>query len=371
MLKLRSLSELTSMIGGSGTRSKTVSSISKMARLDKMMKKMARKDDRNDKWFLAPLCSQKAIGSHKGKPRYSTLGTKRKAEYISDLLFDPICQIMCRGVLEPRVKVELSKISILADFSCIKVHWLASDKDDHVMTEKILQNKTVAMQDLVKELQIMANVPPVRFVKDMSLASVEQVERLLQQADLGPPDEEEEDSCDDEEDKDETTETRLEAPVDIPVTTSLKDIAKRFRSEDTKNLQLNEGLDENVNTQVNSDPTTQVTDITQRFRQDMYGLNHESMTQKLSVLRSGLRKTAYSLEIDPEPEEIQSKVDRKQAREQYAKVLQIQRNQRYSLRKERKKKHILMDYRDENEYMENISQKNSETLGEEWKDDID
>ncbi|XP_033729245.1 putative ribosome-binding factor A, mitochondrial [Pecten maximus] len=344
MLKLRNLSVLTSMV--SGTRSKTVSAVSTITRLDKMMKKMKKKDERSDKWFLTPLSSQKGPKHHTGKARYSTAGTKRKAEHISNLLFGPISQIMCRGVLDSRIKVELSQVSILADFSLIKVHWLASDKDDHILTEGILQKKAVALQDLVKELQIISNVPPVKFVKDMSLASVQEVERLLQQVDLDLLDVATD--SDGETTDSEITETRLEIPEDIPVSTAFKDISKRFSSEDTS-YQVNE--DENTD-MISSHNRIQPTDLTNRFRQDLYGIDHEAMMQKLKTLKSGLRKKTTFYEV--EPEIVQTNIDRKQVREQYAKMLQIQRNQRQILRKERKNKYNVYYGRDGNDDLEDF-----------------
>ncbi|XP_060074546.1 uncharacterized protein LOC132554256 [Ylistrum balloti] len=344
MLKLRILSKLSHTVGGSGTRSKTVPAISRVARLDKMMQKMAKKDDRKNKWFLVPLSSQKVTKHHSGKARYSTPGTKRKAEYISDLLFGPISEIMCRGLLDARIKVELSQVSLLADFSLLRIHWLASDGDDHILIEDILQNKSVAMQDLVKELQIFSNVPPVKFVKDMSVARVQEVERLLRHADLGQY--EATDSS-----AEENTVTMMEIPTDKSVSVSLKDISKRFRLDDDANNQLNEGL-ENLNT--SSDHTEEFTDLTKRFRQDLYGINHGSMMQKLRMLKSGVRKKTMSEIYPSPPDNFQTNDDRKQAREQYTKMLKIRKNQRQDLRKHREKQHVLLDDRDRSDDAEDF-----------------
>lgn len=316
-----------------GTRTKTVSVVTQMVRIDKMMKKMKKKEERSDKWYLTPLSSQKPSKHHTGKARYSTPGTKRKAEHISNLLFYPISEILCGGVLD--VKVEISQVNILADFSLIKIHWLASDRD-HIQTEQILEKKTIELQDLIKELQIISSVPPVRFVKDMSVANVEEVERLLQAADFSLlEDREIIDSegyiTDGDGDMTDSDWYITDGDVEIPdcdgetadLSVSVKGIAQ--------------DSDQQLSMECNENSYLAETELTKRFRQDLYGVNHEAMIQRLKTLKSGLREKMLSYE--EEPEKVKSTLDRKLAREQYAKMLDIRRSKKYALRRERKNKY--------------------------------
>lgn len=89
--------------------------------------------------------------------------------------------------------------------------------------------------------------------------------------------------------------------------------------------------------------STEFTELTQRFRNDICGLNHESMIQKLRTMKSGLRGRSLSWEVDTQHTKLQSNDERKKSREKYAKLMEIRKSKRKIMRWERKNKHIFLD----------------------------
>ncbi|XP_038626973.1 putative ribosome-binding factor A, mitochondrial [Tachyglossus aculeatus] len=86
------------------------------------------------------------------------------------------------------LNVELTKVSLSPDFSVCRVYWkttLSVEKNDHL--EAVLQKSAPRMRHLLITQQILQNVPPIVFVRDRENAARAEVERLLQAADFGPP----------------------------------------------------------------------------------------------------------------------------------------------------------------------------------------
>ncbi|XP_020842545.1 putative ribosome-binding factor A, mitochondrial [Phascolarctos cinereus] len=88
------------------------------------------------------------------------------------------------------LNVEFSKVSLAPDFSACRVYWktsLSAEQNDHI--ETVLRRSASRFRHLLITHQILRNVPPVVFIRDKESAAIAEVNRLLEIADFGPPDE--------------------------------------------------------------------------------------------------------------------------------------------------------------------------------------
>ncbi|XP_051826539.1 putative ribosome-binding factor A, mitochondrial [Antechinus flavipes] len=88
------------------------------------------------------------------------------------------------------LNVEFSKVSLAPDYSACRVYWktsLSAEQNDHI--EVILQKNASYFRHLLITYQILRNVPPIVFIRDKENAAVAEINRLLEIADFGPPDE--------------------------------------------------------------------------------------------------------------------------------------------------------------------------------------
>ncbi|NXS97284.1 RBFA factor, partial [Jacana jacana] len=86
----------------------------------------------------------------------------------------------------------LLQVSLASNFSACRVYWNPAatvEKESYV--ESVLQKSAPRIRYLLSSQQILANVPPIVFVKDKEAAAVKEIEELLSRADFGPPEEEE------------------------------------------------------------------------------------------------------------------------------------------------------------------------------------
>ncbi|XP_015446258.1 putative ribosome-binding factor A, mitochondrial isoform X1 [Pteropus alecto] len=106
---------------------------------------------------------------------------------LTDLLCTPeVSQELCD------LNVELSKVSLTADFSACRVYWKATPRAERdARAGAALRRSAAQMRHLLMSQQILRNVPPIVFVQDKEAAALAEVDRLLAVADFGLPGEEE------------------------------------------------------------------------------------------------------------------------------------------------------------------------------------
>ncbi|KAL7874980.1 hypothetical protein SRHO_G00059500 [Serrasalmus rhombeus] len=87
----------------------------------------------------------------------------------------------------PSYSVEITKVSITADFSSCRIYWKTSwSADGDIQIQHALDRSAPRIRYLLMSLQILSNVPPLVFVRDKKYAALQEVENLLEIADYGP-----------------------------------------------------------------------------------------------------------------------------------------------------------------------------------------
>ncbi|KAI5773042.1 RBFA protein [Gulo gulo luscus] len=166
-----------------------------------LLKKFASKTKKKF-WYEGP-----SLGSHlMYKPSQLEFLTKstskrtRRDEHVrlralNGLLYKALTDLLCTPQVSQEIcdlNVQLSKVSLTADFSACRVYWrTAVPAEQNASTEAILQRSTAHMRHLLMSQQTLRNVPPIVFIRDKGNAALAEVERLLAVADLGPQDEKE------------------------------------------------------------------------------------------------------------------------------------------------------------------------------------
>ncbi|XP_043834860.1 putative ribosome-binding factor A, mitochondrial isoform X2 [Dromiciops gliroides] len=128
---------------------------------------------------------------------------------LDGILYQALSDLICTSEVNQDVydlNVEFSKVSLAPDFSVCRVYWktsLCAEQNDHI--EAVLQKSASRFRHLLITHQILRNVPPIVFIRDKESAAIAEVNRLLEIADFGPPD---------EKDLTQSEPSELKAPVD-------------------------------------------------------------------------------------------------------------------------------------------------------------
>ncbi|XP_059265857.1 putative ribosome-binding factor A, mitochondrial [Mustela nigripes] len=136
----------------------------------------------------------------------STAKKTRRDEHVrlralNGLLYKALTELLCTPQVSQEIcdlNVQLSKVSLTADFSACRVYWRTEvPTKQNASTEAVLQRSAAHMRHLLMSQQTLRNVPPIVFIRDKGNAALAEVERLLAVADLGPRDEKEDSVQDD------------------------------------------------------------------------------------------------------------------------------------------------------------------------------
>ncbi|XP_036730784.1 putative ribosome-binding factor A, mitochondrial [Balaenoptera musculus] len=113
---------------------------------------------------------------------------------LNGLLYKALTELLCTPQVSQELcdlNVELSKVSLTADFSACRVFWRTTVSEArNASMEAVLRRSAGPMRHLLMSQQTLRNMPPIVFVQDKKNAAVVEVDRLLAIADFGPPDEE-------------------------------------------------------------------------------------------------------------------------------------------------------------------------------------
>ncbi|XP_022369512.1 putative ribosome-binding factor A, mitochondrial isoform X1 [Enhydra lutris kenyoni] len=130
----------------------------------------------------------------------STSKKTRRDEHVrlralNGLLYKALTDLLCTPQVSQEIcdlNVQLSKVSLTADFSACRVYWRTEvSAERNTSTEAVLQRSATHVRHLLMSQQTLRNVPPVVFIRDKGNAALAEVEQLLAVADLGPRDEKE------------------------------------------------------------------------------------------------------------------------------------------------------------------------------------
>ncbi|WAR12598.1 RBFA-like protein [Mya arenaria] len=231
----------------------------------------------------------------KSKIRYSD-GVIRRTNWVGNVLEDTILQIFANGEMD---------VEVVPSYSALKVWWEASgvhEKDKQ--TQQLLETQAGKLRHLLHQSQVCGRVPPVVFMRDISIARQKQIEELLHNLDTGPPDTELE-----------LEEDKLELQVDWkrkqawkytghssdlvlkPGETDVERIEFEDKSLDSHEVDSNicedvsYSFDQELSVEekgVEGNDSKRVRTSDFKFRQDLYGLQHDILMKK--VLDSKLAK---------------------------------------------------------------------------------
>ncbi|XP_077726720.1 putative ribosome-binding factor A, mitochondrial isoform X1 [Canis aureus] len=172
-----------------------------------LLKKFASKTKKKF-WYEGP-----SLGSHlMYKPSRLDFLTKTTAKKprrddhvrlraLNGLLYKALMDLLCTPEVSQEIcdlDVQLSKVSLTADFSACRVYWkttVSAKQSAH--TEAVLRGSAAHMRHLLMAQQILRNVPPIVFIQDRGSLALAEVDRLLASADFGAPDKKEDSVQDD------------------------------------------------------------------------------------------------------------------------------------------------------------------------------
>ncbi|KAK3551429.1 hypothetical protein QTP70_017304 [Hemibagrus guttatus] len=157
-----------------------------------LLKKMLT-NKRKKRWYENP---QSILTNQSGfmKPaKKRSMEDSLRVRTLNTVLYKSISDLLSSHEVNaqlPGYNVEITKVSLLADYSVCRIYWktsLSSDRD--VMSGNKNEVKfAVCFRYLLISQQILGSVPPLVFVKDQQYAALKEVENLLKIADYGSGD---------------------------------------------------------------------------------------------------------------------------------------------------------------------------------------
>ncbi|XP_060777309.1 putative ribosome-binding factor A, mitochondrial isoform X1 [Neoarius graeffei] len=159
-----------------------------------LLKKMLT-NKRKKKWYKAP---QSVLTGQTGfmKPaKKRSLEDSLRVRTLNTILYKSISDLLSSHEVHaqlPSYNVEITKVSLLADYTVCRIYWktsLSSDQDSQI--QQILDKCAPRIRYLLISQQILGSVPPLVFILDKQYAALKEVENLLNIADYGPSDDSE------------------------------------------------------------------------------------------------------------------------------------------------------------------------------------
>ncbi|EDW08066.1 uncharacterized protein LOC6586329 [Drosophila mojavensis] len=121
----------------------------------------------------------------KSKLRGSRNNTRRMS-VLNKLFMTHITDLLATGQAAESILgrgLQVSRVKICSDFSCINVYWLGSD----ISLEADLQRCSGQLRHELSQLRLMGEVPRIKFVRDKSGSSINNVEGILRSLNLSKP----------------------------------------------------------------------------------------------------------------------------------------------------------------------------------------
>ncbi|KAG7335677.1 hypothetical protein KOW79_000370 [Hemibagrus wyckioides] len=159
-----------------------------------LLKKMFT-NKRKKKWYETP---QSILTDQSGfmKPaKKRSMEDSLRVRTLNTVLYKSISDLLSSHEVNaqlPSHNVEITKVSLLADYSVCRIYWktsLSSDRDGQI--QQVLDKCAPRIRYLLISQQILGSVPPLVFVKDKQFAALKEVENLLKIADYGSGDDSE------------------------------------------------------------------------------------------------------------------------------------------------------------------------------------
>ncbi|KAB5586540.1 hypothetical protein PHYPO_G00002890 [Pangasianodon hypophthalmus] len=147
---------------------------------------------RKKKWYETP---QSVLTGQSGfmKPaKKRSMEDSLRVRTLNTILYKAISDLLSSHEVNaqiPSYNVEITKVSLLADYSVCRIYWktsLSSDRDSQI--QQTLDKCAPRIRYLLISQQILGSVPPLVFVLDKQYAALKEVENLLKIADYGPSD---------------------------------------------------------------------------------------------------------------------------------------------------------------------------------------
>ncbi|KAJ8354341.1 hypothetical protein SKAU_G00219080 [Synaphobranchus kaupii] len=160
-----------------------------------LLKKFANKSKKK-LWYESPTFSPKQIlPSSQTDPLQLTKPKKLKQEstmrmrVLNTILFKAISDFLSSHEVSAEVynlNVEISKVSLPADFSNCRVYWKTSGTSERdSLIQEVLDKSALPLRHLLISHQVLGSVPPLVFLRDKQYAALIEVEHLLKIADFG------------------------------------------------------------------------------------------------------------------------------------------------------------------------------------------
>ncbi|XP_052249940.1 uncharacterized protein LOC127857540 isoform X1 [Dreissena polymorpha] len=154
-----------------------------------MTKIMTKGNKKKGKWF-APT-QIKDTGLTVGNEAVKKTRNRNSEEtftrqvWMNSVLLEAILGILNSGEFD--IHFHVVKVEMVHDFSALKVFWKASGNTEQDSALQVtLDQKAGRLRHLLIESRVCGRVPPVCFIKDLSLARLKQVEDLFKNLDTGP-----------------------------------------------------------------------------------------------------------------------------------------------------------------------------------------
>ncbi|XP_050432297.1 uncharacterized protein LOC126840525 [Adelges cooleyi] len=158
----------------------------------KMMNKVMglRKKTKKKSWYQSTVGANRSFEDiiKQTTKNESGRNTNKRVNILNNILMKNITDLMTAGELFDKIfgyGLEITKVSISSDYRFVKVFWMSKAFEDEAKLDELLNSISGALRHELSNLQIMGEVPVLKFVKDKTFDNIKAVDNLLKKADFG------------------------------------------------------------------------------------------------------------------------------------------------------------------------------------------
>lgn len=111
----------------------------------------------------------------------------QRAHIHSQVIFTQLTNMISTDSLKVELpeSLTITKVKMESDFSRLNIYWLGTGSDEDEPMQSRLDALAFDLRHELQQLGVIGNIPPIKFICDLSQAKLTEINRLLSRADFG------------------------------------------------------------------------------------------------------------------------------------------------------------------------------------------
>ncbi|XP_011500895.1 PREDICTED: putative ribosome-binding factor A, mitochondrial [Ceratosolen solmsi marchali] len=125
------------------------------------------------------------VGQNIKQKTQTSFYKNKRVTILNRIFMRHISDLMATGEVAPNLldkEIEITKVQVSLDFSRINVYWFSTKNLNDI--DMILENAAGHLQHELSQIQIIGQVPPIIFIKDLKFSTMQEMENHFSNIDL-------------------------------------------------------------------------------------------------------------------------------------------------------------------------------------------